>query len=99
MLEIDGDFAKKVAVPALSHLDEVEKVLIESDRVADEDVGVVVDKLRRHCGSNRLSIAVKNVLDCIYEARADEDRANFPDTLADLLIERILLFDDRDRSY
>ncbi|CAH0041392.1 unnamed protein product [Clonostachys solani] len=88
MLEIDGDFAKKVAVPSLSGLEEIRIVLQESGRLGQDDVQTVLRILHENT-QGRVNIAVKNVLDCIFEARADGDGPGFPETLADLLLERI----------
>jgi vesicle-fusing ATPase len=70
MLEIDNDFAKKVAVPGVSNLRELAAVLQESPEF-DYDVNATVNEIGRQTGSDSVGVGIKTILDCIFEAKRD----------------------------
>lgn len=88
MLEIDMDFAKKVAVPAVSNLRELAVVLQESHVFNSDDVGQAISIIHDRTGSDAVGVGIKTVLDCIFEARAG-DNQNVLETFTDLLVEKI----------
>jgi vesicle-fusing ATPase len=88
MLEIDMDFAKKVAVPAVANLQELSVVLQESRVFNSNDVGQALNIIRNRTNSESVGVGIKTVLDCIFEARAG-DNPEALDTFADLITEKI----------
>ncbi|KAL6914528.1 hypothetical protein FSST1_012288 [Fusarium sambucinum] len=70
MLEIDGDFAKKVAVPGVSNLRELAAVLQESPEF-EHDVNAAVNEIGRQTGSDSVGVGIKTILDCIFESKRD----------------------------
>jgi vesicle-fusing ATPase len=70
MLEIDGDFAKKVAVPGVSNLRELAAVLHESPEF-EHDVNAAVNEIGRQTGSDSVGVGIKTILDCIFESKRD----------------------------
>ncbi|KAI1820931.1 P-loop containing nucleoside triphosphate hydrolase protein [Xylaria intraflava] len=89
-LEIDMDFAKKVAVPAVSNLQELRTVLRDSKVFNPEDINDAVNMVQQGSGSDRIGVGIKTVLDCIFEARAGGgSSADIVRTLAELLVEKI----------
>ncbi|KPM34026.1 Vesicular-fusion protein sec18 [Neonectria ditissima] len=88
MLEIDMDFAKKVAVPAVSNVRELAAVLQESHVFNSSDVGQAISIIQGRTGSDAVGVGVKTVLDCIFEARAG-DNQDVLETFTDLLVEKI----------
>ncbi|KAJ6441820.1 vesicular-fusion protein SEC18 [Purpureocillium lavendulum] len=86
MLEVDMDFAKKVAVPAVSNLQELSAVLQESRAFTSEDIGKVINVIRERTGSDSVNIGIKTVLDCIFEAKAGPDAF---DTFSELILENL----------
>lgn len=90
MLEIDMDFAKKVAVPAVSNMQELSTVLQESRVFNSEDINEAVNMVRQGAGSDTVGVGVKTVLDCIFEARAGGGpSASVLETFSELLVEKI----------
>ncbi|PON29749.1 hypothetical protein TGAM01_v201115 [Trichoderma gamsii] len=89
MLEVDQDFAKKVAVPAVSNLRELAVVLHESRVLNSADVNQTINLIQERTGSESVAVGVKTVLDCVFEARAGSDTSNVVETLSDLLVEKI----------
>ncbi|RFU78838.1 vesicular-fusion sec18 [Trichoderma arundinaceum] len=89
MLEIDQDFAKKVAVPAVSNLRELSVVLHESRVLNSADVNQTINAIQDRTGSETVAVGVKTVLDCVFEARAGGPSSNVVETLSDLLVEKI----------
>ncbi|KAK5997251.1 Vesicular-fusion protein sec18 [Cladobotryum mycophilum] len=89
MLEIDGDFAKKVAVPAVSNLRELAVVLHEARVLNSGDVNQTISTIQERTGTEAVGVGVKTVLDCVFEARAGGPNTNVLDTLSDLLVEKI----------
>ncbi|GFP52123.1 vesicular-fusion protein sec18 [Trichoderma asperellum] len=89
MLEVDQDFAKKVAVPAVSNLRELAVVLHESRVLSSADVNQTINIIQERTGSESVAVGVKTVLDCIFEARAGSGTSNVVETLSDLLVENI----------
>lgn len=88
MLEIDMDFAKKVAVPAVSNLQELAVVLQESRVFDSNNVSQALSIIQNRTRSDSVGVGIKTVLDCIFEARA----GNNPDaleTFTDLMAEKI----------
>lgn len=88
MLEIDQDFAKKVAVPAVSNLQELSAVLQQSRVFNSNDVGQALSIIRDRTGSDSVGVGVKTVLDCIFEARAG-DNPEALETFTELMAEKI----------
>lgn len=89
MLEVDQDFAKKVAVPAVSNLRELAVVLHESRVLNSADVNQTINIIQERTGSESVAVGVKTVLDCVFEARAGSATSNVVETLSDLLVEKI----------
>ncbi|KAI2622823.1 P-loop containing nucleoside triphosphate hydrolase protein [Xylaria nigripes] len=89
-LEIDMDFAKKVAVPAVADLHELRTVLRDSKIFNPEDIDDAVNMVQKGAGSDRIGVGIKTVLDCIFEARAGGgSSADILRTFAELLLEKI----------
>ena len=88
MLEINMDFAKKVAVPAVSNLRELGAVLHESRIFNSAEVNQTLDTIRQRTGSDSVGIGIKNVLDFIFEARAGGPDSDMSETFSELLVER-----------
>lgn len=89
MLEIDSDFAKKVAVPAVSGLRELGTVLQDSRSFSGEDINRVLREISSRTGSENVGVGIKTILDCIFEAKAGgEDVA---ETFTELLLENITI--------
>ncbi|EHK41340.1 hypothetical protein TRIATDRAFT_249984 [Trichoderma atroviride IMI 206040] len=89
MLEVDQDFAKKVAVPAVSNLRELAVVLHESRVLNSADANQAINLIQERTGSESVAVGVKTVLDCVFEARAGSGTSNVVETLSDLLVEKI----------
>ncbi|KAI1117585.1 P-loop containing nucleoside triphosphate hydrolase protein [Nemania sp. NC0429] len=90
MLEIDMDFAKKVAVPPVSNLQELNTVLRGSRVFNPEDVDEATSLVQQEAGSNDIGVGIKTVLDCIFEARAGGGpSADVIRTFSELLVEKI----------
>lgn len=89
MLEIDMDFAKKVAVPAVSTLRDLATVLQESRVFNSGDVNATLNEIQRLTGSDRVGVGIKTVLDCIFEAKAGGPESNVVETFTELLVEKI----------
>ncbi|KAI1159373.1 P-loop containing nucleoside triphosphate hydrolase protein [Nemania serpens] len=90
MLEIDMDFAKKVAVPAVSNLQELSTVLRGSRVFNSEDINEAISLVRQEAGSDKIGIGIKTILDCIFEARAGGGpSADIIRTFSELLVEKI----------
>ncbi|KAI0193787.1 P-loop containing nucleoside triphosphate hydrolase protein [Xylaria flabelliformis] len=90
MLEIDMDFAKKVAVPAVTSLPELKPILRESRVFSPEDINEAISLIHQGTGSDRIGVGIKTVLDCIFEARAGGGpSAEILRTFSELLVEKI----------
>lgn len=89
MLEIDMDFAKKVAVPAVSTLRDLATVLQESRVFNSADINATLNEIQRLTGSDRVGVGIKTVLDCIFEAKAGGPESNMVETFTELLVEKI----------
>ncbi|KAI0116409.1 P-loop containing nucleoside triphosphate hydrolase protein [Nemania sp. FL0031] len=90
MLEIDMDFAKKVAVPAVTSLEELSMVLRESRVFNPEDINEAVNLVRQEAKSDKIGVGIKTVLDCIFEARAGGGPSSeIITTFSGLLVEKI----------
>ncbi|KAI1275828.1 P-loop containing nucleoside triphosphate hydrolase protein [Xylaria sp. FL0933] len=90
MLEIDMDFAKKVAVPPVSNLQELRAVLRDSRVFNPEDIDDAIGLVQQGTGSDRIGVGIKTVLDCIFEARAGGGpSSDILRTFSELLIEKI----------
>lgn len=89
MLEIDTDFAKKVAVPAVSNLRELGAVLSESRAFSNEDIGRSLSALESRTGNDHVGVGIKTILDCIFEAKAGGD--DVADTFTELVLENLPL--------
>lgn len=89
MLEIDMDFAKKVAVSAVSSLRELGMVLQESRVFNTGDINQIVNMVQQRTGSDAVGVGIKTILDCIFEAKAGGPSSDVLDTFADLLVEKI----------
>jgi vesicle-fusing ATPase len=90
MLEIDMDFAKKVAVPAVSNMQELGTVLQESRVFNPEDVNEAIHMVRQGAGSESVGVGIKTVLDSIFEARAGGGPSGeILQTFSELMVEKI----------
>ncbi|KFA60871.1 hypothetical protein S40285_04838 [Stachybotrys chlorohalonatus IBT 40285] len=90
MLEVDMDFAKKVAVPAVSNTRELATVLQDSRVFNSEDINEAVNMVRQGAGSDSIGVGIKTVLDCIFEARAGGGpSSSVLETFTELLVEKI----------
>lgn len=89
MLEIDSDFAKKVAVPAISDLRELATVLEEMRVFNSGDINQLVNMVQERTGSDRVNIGIKAIQDYIFEAKAGGSGEEVLETFSDLLIDRI----------
>ncbi|KAL2214280.1 AAA-domain-containing protein [Sarocladium strictum] len=89
MLEIDMDFAKKVAVPAVSTLRELGTVLHEVSAFEDDShIGSTLQQIQQQTGSEQVSVGIKTILDCVFEAKAG-GREGVVETFTELIIESI----------
>lgn len=89
MLEVDMDFAKQVAVPAVSNLKELCAVLQQTRVFASGDIQQVAGAIQQRTGSETVGVGIKTVLDCIFEAKAGGTGPEIAEALAELLLERI----------
>jgi vesicle-fusing ATPase len=89
MLEIDSDFAKKVAVPAVSDVHELATVLQESHVFNSGDINQLINMVQQRTGSDRIGVGIKTILDCIFEAKAGGPDGNVLETFSELLLENI----------
>lgn len=90
MLEIDMDFAKKVAIPAVTNLQELGRVLNESRCLNSSDIKAVIASVQQRTGYDNVGVGIKTILDCVFEARAGGQQGQeVVETLADLLVEKI----------
>ncbi|PFH56715.1 hypothetical protein XA68_16109 [Ophiocordyceps unilateralis] len=89
MLEVDMDFAKKVAVPAVSNLNELCAVLQQTRVFGSGDIQQVASTLQQRTGSDSVGVGIKTILDCIFEAKAGGSGPEVAETLSELLLERI----------
>jgi vesicle-fusing ATPase len=87
MLEIDNDFAKKVAVPGVSNLRELAAVLQESPEF-DYDVNATVNEIGQQTGSDSVGVGIKTILDCIFEAKRDPN-GQVVEAFVELLVGKI----------
>ncbi|KID88875.1 vesicle fusion factor NSFI [Metarhizium guizhouense ARSEF 977] len=89
MLEIDTDFAKRVAVPAVADAEELAAVLQESRVFNSNDIDQVVNLVRQRTGSDKVGIGIKTIQDLIFEAKAGESRSHVLETFSELLLDNI----------
>lgn len=89
MLEIDTDFAKKVAVPAVSDVHELATILQESSIFNSGDINQVINTVQQRTGSDKIGIGIKAIQDCIFESKAAETEGSVLEAFSDLLLERI----------
>ncbi|RFN45081.1 vesicle fusion factor nsfi, partial [Fusarium flagelliforme] len=87
MLEIDNDFAKKVAVPGVSNLRELGAVLQESPEF-DYDVNATINEIGQQTGSDSVGVGIKTILDCIFEAKRDPN-GQVVEAFVELLVGKI----------
>ncbi|KAM0345913.1 hypothetical protein ACHAPU_005964 [Fusarium lateritium] len=89
MLEIDNDFAKKVAVPGVSNLRELATVLQEMEHDFDSnDINSVINDIHQQTGSDSVGVGIKTVLDCVFEAKRDPE-GRVSEALTELLVGKI----------
>lgn len=89
MLEIDGDFAKKVAVPAVSNVRELATILQESRTFNSGDINQVINMVQQRTGSDTIGVGIKAIQDLIFEAKAGGPNSDVLETFSDLLLEKI----------
>ncbi|OAA46316.1 vesicle fusion factor NSFI [Metarhizium rileyi] len=89
MLEIDTDFAKKVAVPAIADLQELSVVLEKSGVFNSGDINQVINVVQQRTGSERIGIGIKTIQDLILEAKAGESETQVLETFSELLLDNI----------
>ena len=83
------DFAKKVAVPAVSTLRELGTVLQEVRAFQDSSqIGNTLQQIQQRTGSEQVGVGIKTVLDCVFEAKAG-GREGVEETFTELMIESI----------
>lgn len=83
------DFAKKVAVPAVSNLRELGTVLHEARTFNSAHVNEALGIIQQRTGGQNVGVGIKTVLDCIFEARAGGPDSNVLETFTDLMVEKI----------
>lgn len=88
MLEVDMDFAKKVAVPAISNLNELGAVLQKSRMVSPDMANHAVESIHRRTGTSTVGVGIKTILDNIFEAKAGGPESML-ETFTDLVVESI----------
>ncbi|KAF5665370.1 Vesicular-fusion sec18 [Fusarium heterosporum] len=89
MLEIDNDFAKKVAVPGVSNLRELATVLQEMEHdFNSNDINSVINDIHQQTGSDSVGVGIKTVLDCVFEAKRDPE-GRVSEALTELLVGKI----------
>ncbi|KHO01824.1 vesicle fusion factor NSFI [Metarhizium album ARSEF 1941] len=89
MLEIDTDFAKRVAVPAVSDVEELAVVLQESRVFRPDDIDHVLQLVQQRTGSDKVGIGIKTIQDLIFEAKAGESSSHLVETFSELLLDNI----------
>ncbi|KAM3475232.1 hypothetical protein MY8738_007502 [Beauveria namnaoensis] len=89
MLEVDQDFAKKVAVPAVSNLRELGNVLHESKSFNSGDISQVIGMVQERTREENVGVGIKTILDCIFEAKAGGPSSNVLETFVDLMVENM----------
>lgn len=89
MLEVDMDFAKKVAVPAVSNSQQLAAVLQGSRVFNSSEIRAAVGTVEERTGSDSVGVGIKTVLDCIFEAKAGAPDSDVGETFSDLLVEEI----------
>ncbi|KAF4445888.1 Vesicular-fusion protein sec18 [Fusarium austroafricanum] len=90
MLEIDNDFAKKVAVPGVSNLRELGTVLQESEVFDNPNlINAVISEIGQQTDSDNVGVGIKTVLDCIFEAKRERNPESVKETLVELLSGKI----------
>jgi len=89
MLEVDMDFARKVAVPAVTNLQELGNIFQKMGFNSGETNGAL-SQIQQRTGSDRVDVGVRTIMDCVFEAkRAAAGGADVVETLADLMVENI----------
>jgi vesicle-fusing ATPase len=86
MLEVEMDFAKKVAVPAVANLRELGTVLQEFNVFSSGEISEALSLVQQGIGSDNVGVGIKTVLDCMIEAREGRPDVN---TFADLMIQAV----------
>lgn len=89
MLEVDQDFAKKVAVPAVSTLRELGSVLHESKSFDGGEISQVMGMVQERTREENVGVGIKTILDSIFEAKAGGQDSNVLETFVDLLVENM----------
>ncbi|KAF7546220.1 hypothetical protein G7046_g9359 [Stylonectria norvegica] len=89
MLEVDMDFDKEVAVPAVSNLRELSTVLQESRVFNSSDVGEAISIIQQRTGYDAVGVGIKTVLRFIFEAQRDGHNEDMLETFTDLMVENI----------
>ena len=89
MLEVDNDFAKKVAVPAVSSLRELGTALEGSQSFSHNDITRICNIIQERMGSGEVGVGIKTIMSLVYEAKAGGQESDIPETLAELIIEKI----------
>lgn len=87
MLGIDKRFAQKVAVPAVSNLQELGAVLHESGFLESSEINAALGHVQQRTGSDRVDVGIKTVLDCVFRAR--DGGSEVVETFAELLVDKI----------
>jgi vesicle-fusing ATPase len=89
MLEIDNDFAKKVAVPGVSNLRELGTVLQEMEHeFSSNDINLAINEIGQQTGSDNVGVGIKTVLDCVFEAKRDPE-GRVTEAFTELLVGKI----------
>ena len=83
------DFARKVAVPAVTNLQELGNIFQKMGFNSGEINGAL-GQIQQRTGSDRVDVGVRTIMDCVFEAkRAAAGGADVVETLADLMVENI----------
>lgn len=89
MLEVYQDFAKKVAVPAVSNLRELGNVLHESQSFNNADINQIIGMLQERTGGDNVGVGIKTILDCIFESKTEAQTGGAVETFVDLMVDNI----------
>lgn len=89
MLEVDMDFARKVAVPAVTNLQEL-GAIFQKMGFSGGEINGALGQIQQRTGSDRVDVGVRTIMECVFEARrAAAGGADVVETLADLMVENI----------
>lgn len=83
------DFARKVAVPAVTNLQEL-GAIFQKMSFSGSEINSALGQIQQRTGSDRVDVGVRTIMECVFEARrAAAGGADVVETLADLMVENI----------